>query len=641
MAASLAAVSVCVAFPVQAETVLYEFSATSRCQPCRAMAPLVERLASEGYTVKTYDVDRVIVSPKFGITALPTFIVYENNQEVDRIVGATTVERLKLKLKIGRRGGDKAKDGKHRDKTKAKANDTHPCKPAVVRIYCDLGGRSKAKGSGTLVRWAGKVVVVTARHVVADATRITVWVSTGKSYKARVLKVDASWDCAILELEGLPSSGIPTVDVEMGDAAMQSDGASLQSCGWGGDESFAVNAGRFIGYRRSTATPAGPDDWFLISGTARKGDSGGPVFNERGRLVGVLWGTNGQVVVCVQAGRLHLLLDSAVGTSIKQRSYRPSGSMAPAIDPRDYTPMQYRQPTPPKACPAGGCPPSVTPIEDLEPVPGPIFDGAGQSGGYALPGREKLSEEIKQGLAAERRARQQDTATINAKLDSILRQQQQPTPAPTGPVGPDPALQAQLAEQQRQLEAMKAAADAKAKEEADKAAAEPKTLVGKGIAHVKADVAEVKEKGFLKTIRDKMDDADGMIVVVVLVVAGFTIWMLRHGKGLHALNEKNREKLEVDAEAGGLKGKIAAGILKVHDGPVGDALDKVEARFAQYKADNDAKLAGVKATVQNALHVAGLAATAVVPGAAVPAAAINAVQAAANAVSAPGTPAAT
>ena len=59
-------------------------------------------------------------------------------------------------------------------------------------------------------------------------------------------------------------------------------------------------------------TPDGPDDWFTISGHARGGDSGGGVFNEQGQLVGVLWGTDGQEVVCVQAGRLHKLLDQAV-----------------------------------------------------------------------------------------------------------------------------------------------------------------------------------------------------------------------------------------------------------------------------------------------------------------------------------------
>ena len=87
----------------------------------------------------------------------------------------------------------------------------------------------------------------------------------------------------------------------------------------------------FLGYKRSTQTPNGPDDWFEISGHARPGDSGGGVFNQRGRLVGVLWGTNGEVVVGVQAGRLHLLLDSALPERIEQKVLRPDAVYRSAI----------------------------------------------------------------------------------------------------------------------------------------------------------------------------------------------------------------------------------------------------------------------------------------------------------------------
>ena len=43
--------------------------------------------------------------------------------------------------------------------------------------------------------------MLTARHVVADAKKIVVELFNKKTYKARVLKVDAVWDCAVLELE--------------------------------------------------------------------------------------------------------------------------------------------------------------------------------------------------------------------------------------------------------------------------------------------------------------------------------------------------------------------------------------------------------------------------------------------------------
>ena len=211
---------------------------------------------------------------------------------------------------------------------------------AVVRIYCQDDMRTRSIGSGTLVRWiatdtafsrapkgsAARLVVLTARHVVADAKNIVVELFNKKTHQARVLKVDAVWDCAVLELDGKPE-GVTAAEVELGEAAMQHEGSRLESCGYGPDGKLAVNTGLFLGYKRSTQTPNGPDDWFEISGHARPGDSGGGVFNERGRLVGVLWGTNGEVVVGVQAGRLHLLLDSAVPKTIEQKALVLTGTV--------------------------------------------------------------------------------------------------------------------------------------------------------------------------------------------------------------------------------------------------------------------------------------------------------------------------
>ena len=178
-----------------------------------------------------------------------------------------------------------------------------------------------------LVEWNGQVVVLTARHVIQDAQRIVVRLCTGKTLSARLLSADATWDLAVLEFTGYaPGSagcatgsasamrfeGVEPVTLELGPAAMQREGSRLESCGYGPDGRLACNSGLFLGYRRSAAAPRGPDDWMILSGHAREGDSGGPVFNERGRLVGVLWGTDGEEVVAVQAGRLHLLLEAAV-----------------------------------------------------------------------------------------------------------------------------------------------------------------------------------------------------------------------------------------------------------------------------------------------------------------------------------------
>jgi len=261
-------------------------------------------------------------------------------------------------------------------------------------------------------------VVLTARHVIQDAKKIVVELFNKKTYRARVLKVDAVWDCAVLEIQGKPE-GVEPVDVELGQAAMQREGDRLESCGYGPDGKLAVNTGLFLGYKRSTQTPDGPDDWFEISGHARPGDSGGGVFNERGRLVGVLWGTNGEVVVGVQAGRIHVLLDAAT---------------ARTVDPKSYTPLQFipRQPTPPKAAePVENLPPACDGSSGCCPMPGPIFDepsetaAAKESSGAILPWRGEAQKRD-----ADLDARTRDLLrAIEAERQARLAAEQQPPQA--------------------------------------------------------------------------------------------------------------------------------------------------------------------------------------------------------------------
>ncbi|MFZ1935679.1 MAG: trypsin-like peptidase domain-containing protein [Thermoguttaceae bacterium] len=419
------------------QTVLYDFYA-EWCGPCRAMSVTIDQLACDGYVVERIDVDRQpALARQFEITSIPCFVVVEGGKELDRIVGQTSIERLKLKLDRHLPFSRAPKGSAGPGKKDPPERRPHPAwryeqpvghRAAVVRIYCQDDARTRSIGSGTLVRWgAKKIVVLTARHVVADAKKIVVELFNKKTYKARVLKVDAVWDCAVLELDGRPQ-GVKAVEVELGDDAVQHEGNRLESCGYGPDGKLAVNTGVFLGYRRSTQAPNGPDDWFEISGHARPGDSGGGVFNERGRLVGVLWGTNGEVVVGVQAGRLHLLLDSALPETIEQKAFV-------------LTQLLQRNPTPPKPAAIESLPPACDCGSGCCPLPGPILDeppaentGAKKRDGAVLPWRGKAqqrdeeldarSRNLLDAIEAERRAR-------------LAAERSQPPPAHLQPLTPE------------------------------------------------------------------------------------------------------------------------------------------------------------------------------------------------------------
>ena len=350
------------------------------CGACRQMEPTMDALARDGYSVQRINIDQNReLAARFGVDAIPCFIVVQRGKEVDRIVGQASLERLTLKLNRLTAPQREARITERRPHPAWRYEKPVGHRAAVVRIYCQDDVRTRSIGSGTLVRWgANKVVVLTARHVIQDAKKITVELFNKRTYKARVLKVDAVWDCAVLELIGKPE-GIEPAELELGDAAMQQEGNRLESCGYGPDGRLACNTGLFLGYKRSTQTPNGPDDWFEISGHARQGDSGGGVFNERGRLVGVLWGTNGEVVAGVQAGRLHVLLDQATANEgdLQQRRLIVAPEGEPnAIDPRDFQLLQYqRRPTPAKQPVADLADlPQCDPRDGCCPMPGQIVD---------------------------------------------------------------------------------------------------------------------------------------------------------------------------------------------------------------------------------------------------------------------------
>ena len=76
------------------ETVMLEFSA-EWCGPCQTMQPTVRRLKDRGYPVRKIDIDRnPKLAARFNVNSVPCFILLANGREVDRVVGATSFDRL-------------------------------------------------------------------------------------------------------------------------------------------------------------------------------------------------------------------------------------------------------------------------------------------------------------------------------------------------------------------------------------------------------------------------------------------------------------------------------------------------------------------------------------------------------------------
>lgn len=84
------------------ETVLLDFYSDT-CPPCRAMDPVVQQLASQGYPIRKINVQREPgLASRFGVRGIPCFVMLVDGREADRVVGATSKGRLEQMLALGR-----------------------------------------------------------------------------------------------------------------------------------------------------------------------------------------------------------------------------------------------------------------------------------------------------------------------------------------------------------------------------------------------------------------------------------------------------------------------------------------------------------------------------------------------------------
>ena len=145
----------------------------------------------------------------------------------------------------------------------------------------DRDGRvSKSLGSGFVIDGEGHIV--TNNHVIEDADLIEVSFPNGDTYEAALIGRDPATDIAVLKIE--IGDGIPAVP--WGDSDAAEVGEWVIAIGNPFGYSGSVAAG-IISARNRNISSGNYDDFIQTDVAINKGNSGGPLFNMNGEVIGV------------------------------------------------------------------------------------------------------------------------------------------------------------------------------------------------------------------------------------------------------------------------------------------------------------------------------------------------------------------
>jgi putative serine protease PepD len=145
-------------------------------------------------------------------------------------------------------------------------------------------GKAQAQGSGFVYDSSGHII--TDQHVVAGAQSVKVTFWNGKSYDATVVGSDASTDLAVLKVDA-PASVLSPLALADSSRVQVGDGVVAIGSPFGLEQT--VTAGIVSALHREINSPNGftIDDSIQTDAAINHGNSGGPLLNGDGKVVGV------------------------------------------------------------------------------------------------------------------------------------------------------------------------------------------------------------------------------------------------------------------------------------------------------------------------------------------------------------------
>ena len=139
-----------------------------------------------------------------------------------------------------------------------------------------------SSGSGFLISPDGEIL--TNYHVVQGAQKLTVTLYDGRSYEARVLGYEAASDVALIKIE---AKDLPYVTLGDSDALFVGDEVAAIGNPLG-ELTYSMTVGYVSSKDRYVNTDGTPINMMQLDAAINSGNSGGPLFDMRGTVVGII-----------------------------------------------------------------------------------------------------------------------------------------------------------------------------------------------------------------------------------------------------------------------------------------------------------------------------------------------------------------
>ena len=189
--------------------------------------------------------------------------------------------------------------------------------PQMNKSFPGMPQARKSEGSGFIIRPDG--YILTNNHVIEDAEKITVRMKDGRHFTAKLIGADEMSDIAVVKID---VAGMPVL--QLGDSDAVKVGQMICSIGTPFNFEYSFAFGWVSGKSRSNLPGEGYEDYLQTDSFVNPGDSGGPVLDINGKVVGMNTLINGlgrKMTFAIPSNMLKEVSDQLIANGKMVRSW--------------------------------------------------------------------------------------------------------------------------------------------------------------------------------------------------------------------------------------------------------------------------------------------------------------------------------